>query len=148
MKLTFSIVARNDGYGEEFIPRLQTVLNNIFWFSKEYRLDAEIIIVEWNPPPDRGSLESALDWHYATLPVRIITVPASLHDSLPGCDKIPLFFGYGHNIAIRRAVADFVLVMTADILYSPEMVSRLSGSLWMRIASTALSGMIWKDMRS
>lgn len=129
MKLSFVIPARNDNYGGDFLPRLQTSLDNFFQSSAIFSLDAEVVLVEWNNPIGALEFQDALNWDHVTIPVRIIHVPGKIHDSLPGSKNGPLFFGYGCNVGIRRAAGQFVLTSTADIIHSADMISFLSKTI-------------------
>jgi hypothetical protein len=126
LKLSIVIVARNDDHGGNFLNRMQKGLDNLFRLSAPSALDAEIIIVEWNNPVGATGLQNVLDWSQATLPVRIIHVPKDVHDAIPESGNSPVFVCWGQNVGIRRAKGSFVLIATADILYSQDMVSFLA----------------------
>jgi hypothetical protein len=119
-------VARNDDHGGGFLQRLQKGLDNLFRLSALFALDAEVVLVEWNNPVSALGLQDAIDWSQITLPVRIIRVPNSLHDSIPESGNSPIFVCWGWNVGIRRAQSSFILVSTADILYSESMISFLA----------------------
>jgi hypothetical protein len=123
--ITFSMVVRNDNYGGNFASRLQKVLDNLFILGHKWALDAEIILVEWNNPIGVPEIQDVVNCK-GTLPVRIIHVPKEIHDRILGSYNHPLFFGYGHNVAIRRAKGDFILASTADIIYSEATISFLA----------------------
>lgn len=126
MKLSIVIAARNDNHGDNFLGRMQKGLDNLFRLSALFALNAEIIIVEWNNPIGAASLQDALDWSKASIPVRIIHVPPKTHAALPGASNSPIFVCWAENVGIRRARGSFVLIATADILYSEDMISFLS----------------------
>jgi len=90
-----------------------------------------VIVVEWNPPPDRPTVSSLL-----RVPVpsfctyRFIEVPADLHQQLRYADVLPLFQMIAKNVGIRRAHGRFVLATNIDIIFSNELVEYLaSGQL-------------------
>jgi hypothetical protein len=128
MKVSFVLVARNDNHGGGFLNRLQKGLDNLFRLSALFALDAEIVLVEWNNPISALGLQDAIDWSQITLPVRIIRVPNNLHENIPESGNSPIFVCWGQNVGIRRAQGSFVLVSTADILYSESMISFLAKS--------------------
>lgn len=117
------MVGRNDGYGGDFLERMQMSINSILSLSKQYSLSVEVIIVEWNPPEEEPTLDQAL-----TLPeltdqrVRMVRVPEAVHEGLPNSDNIPLFEYIGKNAGIRRSEGDFVLATNPDIIYSEEII--------------------------
>jgi hypothetical protein len=55
--LSFVIAARNDDYGGNFLHRMQVFVNVLFWLWERHNLDAELVVVEWNPPKDRPRLK-------------------------------------------------------------------------------------------
>lgn len=126
MKLSIVMSGRNDNYGKDFLNRLQESADTLFRYAKDYNLYAELVFVEWNNPEDRTGIEKAIDWHPATIPVRVIHVPKKVHDSIPGSDKLPFLWAYAQNVGIRRARGEFILIMTPDIILSTDMVRCLA----------------------
>ena len=126
MKLSIVIAARNDNHGDNFLSRMQKGLDNLFRLSALSALDAEVIIVEWNNPIGKTHLQDILDWSKASIPVRVIHVPPEIHQSLPEAGNSPIFVCWAENVGIRRASGQFVLISTADILYSKDMISFLA----------------------
>ena len=126
--LSLVVTSRNDNHGDRLLARMQTFLNCLLDQCRRYRLPAELVIVEWNPPDDRPSLAAALGWecenHYC--PVRIVQVPPHIHKRFPYSDKLPLFQMIAKNVGIRRARAPFVLATNIDILFSEELMAFLA----------------------
>ena len=98
---------------------------------RKHRLDAELILVEWNPPQDRPSLEKALVWpdDFGPAVVRIVTVPPDVHARFPHADSVPLFQMIGKNVGIRRSRGNFVLATNIDILFDDTTVIYLRDQL-------------------
>lgn len=122
--ISFVMAARNDDFGGNFLGRLQACVNSILAFSKKYELNAEIIIVEWNPPKNRLRLKDAVDWPKNANPVkvRIIEVPNEIHRRFKNSDKIPFFEFFAKNAGIRRAKGECVLVTNSDVIFSEEII--------------------------
>ena len=125
--LSVVVTTRNDDHGGDPLKRLQAFVN---CFDKQCRrtgLDAEVIIVEWNPPADRPKLDTLL-----RLPdpcfcrYRFIDVPPELHERLRYADVLPLFQMIAKNIGIRRARGRFVLATNIDIIFSNELVEAIA----------------------
>lgn len=121
------MVSRNDNYGGKLIHRMQASIDSILKLSEKYELDAELIIVEWNPPEDEKRLSDALDFSSSSehTEVRIIEVPTEVHNSLPGSEK-PLFEYVGKNVGIRRAKGKYVLATNADLIYNDKLIEFFS----------------------
>ena len=129
-----SIVAtsRNDDHGGGMLRRMQIFVDGLLQQARRHDLNAELILVEWNPPADRPRLVQALAWPQEPGPciVRIIEVPPELHRRFKYSDKLPLFQMIAKNVGIRRARGAFVLATNVDLLFSDELTHFLaSGQL-------------------
>jgi hypothetical protein len=60
--LTVVATSRNDNHGGNLLRRMQLFINGFAEQCKRHQLDAELILVEWNPPPDKPRLAEALSW--------------------------------------------------------------------------------------
>jgi len=129
--LSVVAVSRNDNHGGDMLGRMQLFVDGFFAQCKRHQLRAELILVEWNPPPDRAPLAEALTWPTDPGPAaaRIVTVPADVHSSLPHSEALPLFQMLGKNVGIRRARGEFVLATNVDILLDDNLVRYLRDSL-------------------
>lgn len=125
-----SVVAtsRNDDHGEELLARMQIFVSALVSQSIRHTVPSELVLVEWNPPPDRPPLRDVLTWpdDRGWCPVRIITVPPALHGSFAYSDRLPLFQMIAKNAGIRRAQGQFVLATNIDILFSDPLMAFLA----------------------
>jgi hypothetical protein len=121
-----SVVAasRNDDHGGDPLVRTQIFINNFTRQCEKYHLSAELIIIDWNPVPNRPGLAAVL-----TIPpettycqTKVITVPTELHNRLKYADKLPFFQMIAKNVGIRRARGDFILATNIDIIFSDELL--------------------------
>lgn len=126
--ISFVVAGRNDNYGGGFVVRMNIFIKTLAAFCEKYRLDSELVIVEWNPPENNPPLKEALyapeNLQYCE--IRIIKVPAVLHKQLPGSDKLPLFEYIGKNTGIRRARGEYILITNPDIIFSESLIRLLS----------------------
>jgi len=123
--LSLVVTSRNDDHGGNALYRMQLFISGFLEQASRYSLDSELIIVEWNPLPERPKLAQVLKWPNIAGPcaVRIIeVVPLSIHRRFEHSDRLPLFQMIGKNVGIRRARGRFVLATNIDILFSNEMV--------------------------
>jgi hypothetical protein len=135
--VSFVIAARNDGYGlDDF--RLQRAIVMLGHFSDKFQLDAELVLVDYNPPSDRPRLQDAYYFNTGLRRVRIITVPSELHQpaNMPSCvavgmsnTKAAYFEYHGKNVGIKRAAGKFVVAMNMDILVGAELMRFLAQRL-------------------
>jgi hypothetical protein len=126
--LSVVVTARNDDHGGNLLGRMQAFVNCWLNQARQYAIDSELIIVEWNPPPDRPRLAQVLRWPADTGPcdVRIIEVPPQVHARYANAAALPLYQMIGKNVGIRRARGRFVLATNIDILVSSELAAFLA----------------------
>jgi hypothetical protein len=122
-RLSIVAASRNDAHGGDPRRRTGLFLESLATLCRRWDLTAELILVEWNPPPDRPGLAQTLDFprEASPLSIRIVTVPAEIHAQIPNGDRLPFFQMMAKNVGIRRARADFVLATNIDLLFSDEL---------------------------
>lgn len=123
--LSVVVTSRNDNHGGSLTRRSQIFINGLARQCQRHKLDAELIIVEWNPPAERVSLHQEMEWPEG-LPVRIVTVPKEMHERVAHHDKLPLFQMIAKNVGIRRARGQFVLATNVDLLFNDALCEFLA----------------------
>jgi hypothetical protein len=121
--LSVVVTTRNDTHGGDPLKRLQLLVNSFDEQCCRNELDAELIVVEWNPPPDKPRVSTLLrlpEPLYCTY--RFIEASAQLHGTLQHADVLPLFQMIAKNAGIRRARGRFVLATNIDIIFSDELI--------------------------
>ena len=125
--LSFVVTSRNDNHGGRLLFRMQTFVDCLADQCNRYRLPAELVLVEWNPPPNQPQLAEALRWPKpGSCSVRIIEVSAEIHQRFEHSEKLGLYQMRAKNAGIRRAQAPFVLATNVDILFSDELMGFLA----------------------
>jgi hypothetical protein len=117
------IVGRNDDYGVNFLSRINTFIRSLDYQIRNYPDLFELIIVEWNPLPDRAPLKDVIV-SVENLKLRIITVSPEIHNGIN--HPAPVLEYYGKNAGIRRAHGEFVLTTNPDIIFSDQLIESLS----------------------
>jgi hypothetical protein len=117
-------VSRNDDHGTGLLPRMQHFIDCLSEQVNQLKIPVELILVEWNPPADRPSLQEALSWPATSqyFSARIITVPPEVHQKFKNSEKLPLFQMIGKNVGIRRAKGQYILATNIDIIFSSELI--------------------------
>jgi hypothetical protein len=117
-----SVVAttRNDNHGGDLTKRTQMFIDGLAVQATRHRVPVELVLVEWNPPPNRRSLAEEMRWPKSTpfYRTRTITVPADIHATVDPASRLPLYQMIGKNVGIRRAHAPFILATNIDLLFS------------------------------
>ena len=126
--LSIVAVSRNDDHGGRLLERMQQFIDCLNEQVNHFQIPVELILVEWNPPSDRPSLEAVITWPSSSqyFTIRIVTVPSEIHKKFQNSDKLPLFQMIGKNVGIRRANGQFILATNVDILFSNELMKYLS----------------------
>ena len=126
--ISIIVAARNDDYGFGFLHRLQVFLDTLLTLCENHNLDTELIIVEWNPPPETPRLTEVLVWpkNLKLQEVRIIEVPGAIHNKLPYSGKMSMFEYIAKNVGIRRTRGEYILATNPDILFSDELMCFLA----------------------
>ncbi len=127
--LSLVATSRNDEHGGNTLYRTQIFVDSFLQQCRKHRLRAELILVEWNPPPDRPPLADVIRWneHDEWVDCRIITVPWERHVLIRYGRVLPLFQMIAKNAGIRRARGEFVLATNIDIVFSDELTALIAG---------------------
>jgi hypothetical protein len=121
---TFVLTSRNDDH-DPGLKRLHTCLYALFGYMERIHRPSELILVEWNPPPDRPPLADAIRWPTGqeNWTARVITVPPEVHAQWKGGKggTINLFVLAARNVGIRRAEGAWVLPLNQDTFFSDSL---------------------------
>lgn len=122
--LSVVCASRNDDHGGDPLIRTQIFVNSFARQCELLKLDAELIIVDWNPVAGRPGLAGVLqlpeESNYCK--GRVITVPTSLHQRFKYSEKLPFLQMVAKNVGIRRAKGDFIVATNIDIIFSQELM--------------------------
>ncbi len=126
--VSFVTWGRNDGYTPGYAERVSRATSSLAMQLEEASLPSEIILVEWNPAPNRPLLLDVLDiprrlQHVA---VRGIVVDAKYHHRLRGSHERGVHGGEAANVGIRRARGRFVTPKASDTFFSSEVIARIA----------------------
>jgi hypothetical protein len=127
-KISFVFAVHDPEYGGGLLASTQRHIDALIALANRYRLLSEIIIVEWNPRPDRARFRGSLRWpdDLGHVCLRFIEVPAEIHRTLPNADRIPIFEYIAKNAGLRRARGQFLLATNPDLFYSPALIRWLA----------------------
>lgn len=125
-RVSFVAAARNDNHGGDLLRRMQAFVSGLQRQCDRHGLDAELVLVEWNPPADRPRLRDVLQWSGGRCGVRVFAVPAEVHARFEHADRLPLFQMIAKNAGIRRARGRFVCATNIDVLFSDGLMRTLA----------------------
>ncbi len=127
--LSIVICSRNDDHGGNMLQRMQTAFSGLLTQLEKYRIESELILVDWNPPKGKPLLKDVItrpnNLDFCT--IRYIVVPSFIHRRYKHHKKLPLHATVAVNTGIRRARGLFILPGVIDLLYSNELMSYIAG---------------------
>ncbi len=126
--LSIVVASRNDNHGGNILDRMRLFVDGLLTQTRRFRLHAELIFVEWNPPRDRLPLADILPAPSSgdVLEIRFVRVPEEIHNSFGRGREIPLYQMIAKNVGIRRAKGEFILCTNIDLLFSDELFAFLA----------------------
>ena len=127
--LTIVITARHDNYGGDFRERIAAPLRFNYERLSERGVSYELMLIEWDPVPERPLLCDMLAQEMPEITTRVlrpIVVAPEYQAALTQNPRVPFLEYMAKNVGLRRASAPFVLVTNADILLGREVVDALA----------------------
>lgn len=120
--LSIIVTGRNDDYDGNFDERLIMALSkNIVSLP-----DAEFIFVEWNPIPKKRLTSEKIQMRFGNR-IKCYVVDPKYHERYCTIDE---FLEYpAKNVGVRRAKGDFILCMNSDVIFAPDTVNAMKGTL-------------------
>ncbi|SJZ42441.1 hypothetical protein SAMN02745126_01004 [Enhydrobacter aerosaccus] len=126
--VSFVTWGRNDGYTPGYVERVSRATTTLARQLDDASVPSEIVLVEWNPAPDRPLLLDVLDIPNRSrhVAVRGIIVDPKYHYRLAGAHERGLNGGEASNVGIRRARGRFITPKASDTVFSPEVIERIA----------------------
>ncbi len=125
-----SIVAasRNDDHGGNPLVRTQIFIDSFLEQCEKFKIKAELILIDWNPPKEKVPLSNVISWQKSNeyVDCKVITVPNEIHRTIRYSDRFPFYQMIAKNVGIRRAKGEFILATNIDILFSSELMEFIS----------------------
>ncbi len=114
------VTSRNDSHGGNIMKRMRLFVNGLIHQANAFKLQVELVFVEWNPIEGAASLSEVLPKPKAEdhLRIRYIVVPNRIHAQYKRAEEIPLFQMIAKNVGIRRANGEFIIASNVDLLFS------------------------------
>ncbi len=127
-QLSIITTTRNDNHGGDLLKRTTAFVNGLIHQCNTFKLRAELILVEWNPPAGKPLLHEVLPSPQpgSYLTIRYVVVPSAIHQQYKHADTLGLFQMIAKNVGIRRAKGEFVLCTNIDILFSDACIAFLA----------------------
>ena len=122
--LSIVMASRNDNHGGDLNDRTQACIDTLGEQLDKYGLDAEVVMIDWNPPEDRPYLHEIIK--HCNVPFRSIVVPPETHNRYKQAHLFPLYQMIAKNVGIRRARGTFIVVTNVDIFFSNDLVARMA----------------------
>lgn len=126
--VSFVTTGRNDGYTAAYVVRVNRATLCLARQLEKGRLDSEIIVCEWNPPPERPLLADVIELpeRLEHVSIRFIIVPPEHHRRLKGSEQRNIHVGEASNVGIRRARGRFITARASDSFFSPDVIGMIA----------------------
>jgi len=126
--VSFVTWGRNDGYTPDYVRRVNRATKCLASQLDRAGVDSEIIITEWNPPPDRPLLLDVLDLPrtLSHVAIRGCVVGPEHHTHFAGAHERGIQIGEAANVAIRRARGRFIAPKASDTFFSPQTIAMIA----------------------
>ena len=123
-RVSFVVGSRNDDHGGDPRRRTELFVHGLAALAARVGLAAELVIVEWNPPPRRIATRDALAWPRGPGPLAIRCVDGAARGTsrIANADRLAFFQMIAKNVGIRRARGEFVVATNIDLLFSEELI--------------------------
>jgi hypothetical protein len=127
--LSIVVTGRNDNYGGDFNERFFSALRFNYERLTERGVACEVVLVEWNPIPDRPTLSELLVREFPDLAAnafRPFVVAPEYHAAFTQNPQLGYLEYVAKNVGIRRAASPFVLVTNTDVFIGREAVDAIA----------------------
>ncbi|KAI8339565.1 hypothetical protein BC941DRAFT_420849 [Chlamydoabsidia padenii] len=129
--LSIIMNSRPEEYTADHYARLQNTIDSTFLMAESTKTLMELVLVEWNPEPQRRSLRDTYRFRRSDyLTYRIITVPRQIHQSLYQPEHSSVYEYEAKNVGIRFARGEYVLPVKNDIIWTPNMHNAVISRSW------------------
>jgi hypothetical protein len=126
--VSFVTWGRNDGYTGDYLARTSKAIGCLVRQLEAAALESEIIVSEWNPPPERPLLVDTLDLPRTSSHVAILGIVSDPvhHTRFKGAGEHGMHSGEAWNVGIRRARGRYILPKASDTFLSSETIARIA----------------------
>jgi hypothetical protein len=126
--VSFVTWGRNDGYTDDYLTRTARALTCLVRQLEAAGLASEIVVSEWNPPPERPLLVDSLDLPRLSphVSIRGVVTDPRYHARFRGANQHGMHNGEAWNVGIRRARGRFVVPKASDTFLSAETIARIA----------------------
>ncbi len=126
--VSFVAYFRNDNYTSDFALRVKRATSCLIGQLQRSKLDAEIILVEWNPPPEQPLIIDSLDLppDGGSITVRAVVVDGLHHQGHLGAQERGMYAAKAANVGLRRARGRFVTPKASDTYFSNATIKAIA----------------------
>lgn len=128
MKVSVVIASRNDDHGGNLVWRTQSFIDMLYMQAQYFHVEAELILVEWNPVADSPYLHNILKWPKtgALWSAKAFVVPDYIHAQIVEDTGLEFFQWWAKNVGIRRARHEWVLCTNPDVIFSDDLMRQFA----------------------
>jgi hypothetical protein len=126
--VSFVTWGRNDGYTADYVERVNAAIRCLALSLEAAGLESEIVISEWNPPPERPLLLDVLKLpsHLDHVTIKGFIAGPEFHKPFAGSHERGIHGGEAANAGIRRARGRFITPKASDTFVSPAAIAMIA----------------------
>jgi hypothetical protein len=126
--VSFVTYGRNDGYTPSYIRRVTRATVLLAGQLERAGVASEIVIADWNPPPDRPLLIESIDLPQTLqhVSIRGLIVPPKYHHRFAGSGERGIHAGEAADAGMRRARGRYVTTKASDTFFSNETIAMIA----------------------
>ena len=126
--VSFVTWGRNDGYTADYLARTAKALTCLVRQLEAAALASEIVVSEWNPPPERPLLVDSLDLPRTSphVAIRGVVSDPRHHARFKAAAEHGMHSGEAWNVGIRRARGQYIVPKASDTFLSRETIERIA----------------------
>jgi hypothetical protein len=119
---------RNDGYTDGYLQQIRHSIGLLTSQLRRHRVPSEIVIVEWNPPPDRPLIADLLGnlGDGGCVSVRFFVVDGRYHRPLVGSEFKGMHVVNAANAGMRRARGRFIVPKGLDTYFTEAVIKEIA----------------------
>ena len=126
--LSFIVATRNDNHGGNMRQKIQTFINNWIHLVNKFKVNYELVIVDWNSPSIKGPIRKKFKFKNLkkNSSIQIIEINQKHLSHTKKSLSLDFYQMIAKNIGSKCALSDTLLITNIDIIFTEKIFKKLS----------------------
>ena len=126
--LSFIVAIRNDNHGGNMRQKIQTFINNWIHLVNKFKVNYELIIIDWNSPSVKGPIRKKFKFENLkkNSSIKIIEINKKDLSKTKQFLNLDFYQMIAKNIGSKCALSDTLLLTNIDIIFTEKIFKKLS----------------------